>query len=107
MIRYVKQDCSLVGSDILKGISTDRLGNQVRVKTCNGVQTHQVREKRKAMNLEPYEKIILHIGECDVSAGADVKTLCQICINYCSIYGPSLRLWCPDYFIEKDMILRH
>ena len=27
------------------------------------------------MNLEPYEKIILHIGECDVSAGADVKTL--------------------------------
>ena len=27
------------------------------------------------MNLEPYEKIILHIGECDVSTGADVKTL--------------------------------
>ena len=27
------------------------------------------------MNLEPYEKIILHIGESDVSAGADVKTL--------------------------------
>ena len=27
------------------------------------------------MNLEPYVKIILHIGECDVSASADVKTL--------------------------------
>ena len=54
---------------------TDRLGNQVRVKTFNGVQTHQLRKKLKAMNLEPYEKIILHIGECDVSAGADVKTL--------------------------------
>ena len=27
------------------------------------------------MNLEPYEKIILHIDECDVSVGADVKTL--------------------------------
>ena len=65
----------LVGSDTLKGISTDRLGNQVRVKTFNGVQTHQLREKLKALNLEPYEKIILHIGECDVSAGADVKTL--------------------------------
>ena len=65
----------LVGSDTLKGITTDRLGNQVRVKTFNGVQTHQLREKLKAMNLEPYEKIILHIGECDVSAGADVKTL--------------------------------
>ena len=55
----------LVGSDTLKDISTG-LGNQVRVKTFNGVQTHQ---------LEPYEKIILHIGERDVSAGADVKTL--------------------------------
>ena len=27
------------------------------------------------MNLEPYEQTILHIGECDVSAGADIKTL--------------------------------
>ena len=27
------------------------------------------------MNLEPYEQTILHIRECDVSAGADVKTL--------------------------------
>ena len=56
-------------------VSTDRLGNQIRVKTFNGVQTHQLREKLKAMNLEPYEKIILRIGECDVSAGADEKTL--------------------------------
>ena len=61
-----------VGSDTLKGISTDCLGNQVRIKTFNGVQTHQLREKLKAMNFEPYEKIILHSGECDVSAGADV-----------------------------------
>ena len=27
------------------------------------------------MNLEPYEKIILHVGECDVSSGVDVDTL--------------------------------
>ena len=27
------------------------------------------------MNLEPYEKIILHIGESDVTSGADVATV--------------------------------
>ena len=34
-----------------------------------------LREKLKTMNLEPYGKIILHIGECNVSSGVDVDTL--------------------------------
>ena len=37
----------LVGSDTLKGISTDRLGNQVRVKTFDGVQTHQLEKNSR------------------------------------------------------------
>ena len=36
---------------------------------------HINQRKTQCNDLEPYEKIILHIGECDVSAGADVKTL--------------------------------
>ena len=65
----------IVGSDALKGISTKRLSNRVRVKTFDGAQIQQLREKLNAMNLEPYEKIVLHIGECDVSAGSDVETV--------------------------------
>ena len=52
-----------------------RLSNRVRVKTFDGAQIQQLREKLSAMNLEPYEKIVLHIGECDVSAGSDVETV--------------------------------
>ena len=65
----------IVGSDALKGISTKRLSNRVRVKTFDRAQIQQLREKLNAMNLEPYEKIVLHIGECDVSAGSDVETV--------------------------------
>ena len=65
----------IVGSDALKGISTKRLSNRVWVKTFDGAQIQQLREKLNAMNLEPYEKIVLHIGECDVSAGSDVETV--------------------------------
>ena len=59
----------LTWSDILKNIDTKRLGNQVRVKTL------ELRDKLKTMNLEPYEKIILHIAECDVTSGANIATV--------------------------------
>ena len=63
------------GSDALKGISLKRLSNRVRVKTFDRARIQQLREKLNAMNLEPYEKIVLHIGECDISAGSDVETV--------------------------------
>ena len=45
------------------------------MKTFNGVQTLQLRENLKAMNLDPYEKNILHVGECEIISGVDVETL--------------------------------
>ena len=65
----------ITGSCALKDINTGCLGNKVRVKSFNSIKASQLREKLKNMNLEPYEKIILHIGDSDVSGGSDVATV--------------------------------
>ena len=39
------------------------------------VFTHINLEKNSKQRISPYEKIILHVGECDISFGVDVDTL--------------------------------
>lgn len=64
----------LTGSNILKGIETTLLRNRVRVKTFKEIKIDQLGAKLKAMNFEPYEKIILQVGGYDVSSGVDIST---------------------------------
>ena len=65
----------ITGSCSLKDVSIGRLDNKVEVKSFNSIKASQLREKLKNMDLEPYEKIILHIGDSDVSGGSDVATV--------------------------------
>ena len=71
----------ITGSCALKDINTCHLGNKVRVRSFNSIKGSQFIEKLKNMNLEPYDKIILHIGDSDVSDGSDVATVRSSLLN--------------------------